>query len=146
MTKSQRVKPIIKVAQTRETAAARVFADSQRVLEERQQRLTELHTYREEYRDNYKKQSQQGMKAQQLRTFRNFLIKLNTAVEQQELLINVAQNELEQKKRQWLEKHFRTQALDSMRGRYVSQENRQAQRTEQKESDERAQRPRKQNG
>lgn len=146
MSKSQRVKPIIKVAQSREHAAARVFADSQRVLEERQQRLIELHGYREEYRDNYKKQSQLGMKAQQLRTFRNFLAKLNTAVEQQEQLVNLAQNELEQKKRQWLEKHFRTQALDTMHGRYVSQENRQAQRVEQKESDERAQRPRKHGG
>ena len=140
MTKSQRVKPVIKVAKNRESEAARVLADGQRVVQERRQRLAELRSYREEYRNRYKKQGSVGMNAQQLRTFRNFLAKLDLAVEQQEQLVNAAQRDLEQKKSKWMEKHFRTKALDNVRGRYLSQEQRAEQRAEQKESDERSQR------
>ena len=143
MTKSQRVKPVIKVSQNREREAARVLADSQRVLQERRQRLTELQRYREEYRDTYRAQGRVGMNAQQLRTYRNFLAKLDLAVEQQEELVTAAQRELEHKKSKWLEKHFRTKALDNMRSRYLTQEQRQEQRAEQKDSDERSQRQNK---
>ena len=141
MTKSDRVKPIIKVAQNRESAAARAFADSQRVFQEREQRLAEVRRYREEYLENYQLQGRRGMSAQQMRTYRNFLLKLDAAVEQQEQLVRVAQSELEQQKARWMEKHVRTQALDNMRSRYVTQEQRDAQRVEQKESDERGLRP-----
>jgi len=137
MTKSDRVKPIVKVAQNREREAARVFADSQHVLQEREQRLAEVRGYRAEYLANYQTKSRSGMSAQQMRTYRNFLLKLDAAVEQQEQLVQVAKYELEQQKARWLEKHVRTQALDNMRTRYVTQEQRDAQRVEQKESDER---------
>lgn len=140
MTKSQRVKPIIKVAQNRENEAARVLADGQRVVQERRQRLAELRSYREDYRNKYQKQGSAGITAQQLRTFRNFLLKLDQAVEQQEQLVTSAQRDLEQKKSKWMEKHFRTQALDNMRGRYLSQEQLSENRAEQKDSDERSQR------
>lgn len=139
MTKSQRVKPVIKVAKNRENEAARVLADGQRIVQERRQRLAELRSYREEYRNKYRKQGSDGMNAQQLRTFRNFLAKLDQAVEQQEQQVQAAQRDLEQKKSQWLEKHFRTQALDNVRNRYLTQEQRQEQRAEQKDTDERSQ-------
>jgi len=137
MTKSDRVKPIVKIAQNREREAAQVFAGSQRVLQEREQRLVEVRRYREEYLENYQSKCRSGMSAQQVRTYRNFLQKLDAAVVQQEQLVNVAQSELEQQKARWMEKHVRTQALDNMRTRYVTQEQRDAQRVEQKESDER---------
>ena len=137
MTKSERVKPIVKVAQNREREAARVFADSQQLLQEREQRLAEVRRYREEYLENYQARGRAGMSAQQMRTYRNFLHKLDAAVEQQEHLVQDAQNALAQQKARWMEKHVRTQALDNMRTRYVSQEQRDLQRTEQKESDER---------
>ncbi len=137
MTKSDRVKPIVKVAQNREREAARAFAGSQRVLQEREQRLAEVCRYRAEYLENYQARGRSGMSAQQLRSYRNFLQKLDLAVEQQEQLVQVAQYELEQQKAHWMEKHVRTRALDNMRARYVTQEQRDAQRVEQKESDER---------
>jgi len=137
MTKSQRVKPIVKIAQNREREAALVFADSQRVLLEREQRLLEVGKYRQEYLENYQSKGRSGMSAQQMRTYRNFLLKLDAAGEQQEQLVRVAQGELEQQKARWVEKHLRTEALDHMRTRYATQEQRDAQRVEQKESDER---------
>lgn len=137
MTKSERVKPIVKVAQNREREAARVFADSQQLLQEREQRLAEVRRYREEYLENYQARGRTGMSAQQMRTYRNFLHKLDAAVEQQEQLVRDAQSALTQQKARWMEKHVRTRALDSMRTRYVTQEQRDLQRIEQKESDER---------
>ncbi len=137
MTKSERVKPIVKVAQNREREAARVFADSQRIFQEREQRLMEVRRYREEYLENYQARGRSGMSAQQMRTYRNFLHKLDTAIQQQEHLVQDAQSALAQQKARWMEKHVRTQALDNMRTRYVTQEQREVQRLEQKESDER---------
>ena len=137
MTKSDRVKPIVKVAQNRERAAAQAFAGCQRVLQEREQRLAEVRRYREEYLENYQSKGRSGMSAQEMRTYRNFLLRLDVAVEQQEQLVQVAQCELDQQKARWMEKHIRTRALDNMRTRYVTQEQHDAQRVEQKESDER---------
>lgn len=140
MTKSERVKPIIKVAENREREAARVFSDAQRVVQDRQQRLSELIKYREEYRANLKVRGQAGMTAQSLRGMLGFLGKLDLAVEQQEQAVKAAESELGQKRRQWLEKHFRTKALDNVRHRYLTDEQRVANRAEQKESDQRSQR------
>lgn len=137
MTKSDRVKPIVKIALNREREAARIFAESQRVLQESEQRLAEVRRYREEYLENYQARGRGGMSAQQMRTYRNFLQKLDTAVEQQEQSVQLARSEFAQQKLHWMEKHLRTQALDNMRTRYITQEQRDAQRTEQKESDER---------
>lgn len=140
MTKSDRVRPIVKVAQDREREAARVFAERQRTLLEREERLAEVRQYRVEYLENYQARSRSGMSAQQMRTYRNFLQQLDAAVEQQEQLVDAAKNELDQEKARWLEKHLRSKVLDNMRTRYVTQEQREAQRVEQKESDERGQR------
>ncbi|MBI3776024.1 MAG: flagellar export protein FliJ [Gammaproteobacteria bacterium] len=140
MTKSDRVRPIVKVAQNREREAARVFADRQRMLQEREERLAEVRRYRVEYLENYQTRSRSGMSAQQMRTYRNFLQKLDAAIAQQEQLVDEARSELDHEKARWLEKHQRSKALDNMRARYVTQEQREAQRVEQKESDERGQR------
>lgn len=137
MTKSDRVKPIVKIALNREREAARIFAESQRILQESEQRLIEVRRYREEYLENYQTRGRSGMSAQQMRTYRNFLQKLDTAVEQQEQSVQLARSEFAQQKVRWMEKHLRTQALDNMRTRFITQEQRDEQRAEQKESDER---------
>lgn len=143
MTKSDRVKTIIKVAQNREHTAARIFADSQKILQEREQRLAEVRRYRVEYLENYQARGRDGMTAQQMRTYRNFLQKLDAAVEQQKQLVLAARDELEQQKSHWMEKHLRTRALDNMRVRYVTKEQHDEERMDQKESDERGLRRKK---
>lgn len=139
MTRSGRVKPIIKVAENREREAARVFSDAQRAVQAQKDRLAEVRRYREEYRAGFTAQGQAGFTAQQMRTMRGFIEKLDRAVEQQEQAVRTAEAELENRKRLWLEKHFRTQALDHMRDRFIADEQRQANRAEQKEADERSQ-------
>lgn len=140
MTRSDRVKPVIKVAKNRERDAARVLSDAQRVVQAQQDRLRDLVKYREDYRAGFTQRGGAGVTAAQLRTLRGFLEKLDLAVEQQERIVREAQAELENKRRQWLEKHLRTQALDHVRDKYLSDEQRQANRIEQKDADERAQR------
>ncbi len=138
MTKSDRVKPIIKVAEDREHAAARVLAAAQQIVHERKVRLQDLLRYRDEYRANMTARGRQGVSAQSLRGMLGFLGKLDLAVEQQEQSVRAAENDLDLKRRQWLEKHFRTEALDHVRDRYLTDERKTANRLEQKESDEQA--------
>jgi flagellar FliJ protein len=140
MTRSDRVKPVIKVAKNRERDAARVLSDAQRTVQAQQDRLRELMKYREEYRAGFAQRGGSGVSAAQLRTMRGFMEKLDLAVEQQERIVRDAQAELENRRRQWLEKHLRTQALDHVREKYVSEEQRHANRVEQKDADERSQR------
>jgi flagellar FliJ protein len=142
MTKSDRVKPVIKVAQNREREAARVFAEAQRLVQERERKLAELRAYREEYRAGFHRSGGAGVSALSLRGFHAFLRRLDQAVEQQEQLVAAAQRELDQRKQLWLEKHFRAKALDHVRDRYRAQEQREIARIEQKDADERAQRTR----
>jgi flagellar FliJ protein len=130
------------VAQSRERDAARVLADAQRLVQERERKLAELRAYREEYRAGFKRSGGVGASALSLRGFHEFLHRLDRAVEQQEQLVIAAQRELDQRKQLWLEKHFRTKALDHVRERYRTQEQREVARIEQKDADERAQRAR----
>jgi flagellar FliJ protein len=146
MTKSDRVKPIIKVAENRERAAARALSDAQRIVQERQARLQDLIRYREEYRADMTARGRAGVSAQSLRGMLGFLGKLDQAVEQQDQAVKAAERELDEKRRQWLEKHFRAKALDHVRDRYLTDERRAANRKEQKESDERALRNGHRNG
>jgi len=141
MSRSKRMQPVRRVAESREQAAVQKLGESQRVLDAQRAKLQELRAYRDQYTEAFRTSSGQGLDANRLQDFRVFLARLNEAIHQQEAIIAqcVCQHELT--RQQWVEKRSHHQAIDKVIDRYQREEQRLRDRREQQEQDERAQRP-----
>jgi len=139
MKRSQRLEPVVKVAENREQQAARSLGDSQSALNQAQQRLDELNKYREEYIQRFHANGAMGMSAVQMGDYRLFLSNLARAIEQQVGLVQQATAVVEQQRQQWFTRRGKVKMLGSVVSRFQADEQRIADRKEQLEQDERAQ-------
>jgi flagellar FliJ protein len=114
MTKSQRLKPVIKVSDTKERDAARALAESKRILTERQARLVDLNTYREEYTARFSAWGKSATPAILMNEYRIFLANLNAAIAHQEKMIENGQREFDDKLRIWYQVRSRVKALNGI--------------------------------
>ena len=144
MTRSKRMTPVVKVAENREQAAARLLGEARQRLEQQQRKLEELTTYRDQYSREFQHCSGQGMGVARLQDFRLFLARLNQAIEQQQRVVERCRQDCERQRLNWVDSRTRTQALGKVVDRYQREERHQAERREQHETDERAQRTRHQ--
>lgn len=140
MTKSDRLKPVIKVAENRERAAAKVLGEAQQAAQQRKKRLDELTSYRNDYCARFNSTQSAARPALMMADFRVFLTRLDEAIVQQQRLLDASLRDVEAKKQRWLAERTKTKALDKVTTRLRKQERVHAERKEQKETDERAQR------
>lgn len=135
------MKPVQRVAETREQAAVQKLGQSQQFLDAQHAKLEELCSYRDQYSESFKASSGQGLDANRLQDYRVFLTRLNEAIRQQETIIEQCISQHEQTRQQWVETRGHHQAIGKVVERYKSQEQKVQDRHEQQEQDERAQRP-----
>jgi len=136
MKKSSRLQPVVQVAENREQMAAQALGNAQLGLAASEQRLNELKRYREEYVRRFHDAGAIGMGANKLEDFRKFLANLSQAIDQQVRVVAQAARGVEDKRRHWLSSRSKTQILDTVVSRYQAEEQRQADRKEQRELDE----------
>jgi len=101
-------------------------------------RLHELISYREEYSRRYSESCGGGIGAMRLNEYRIFLSRLDQAIRQQQVQVEQARRDCDQKRQHWLASRTRAKALDKVMDRYQREELKDAERREQKEQDERA--------
>ena len=140
MKKSSRFKPIQQLTEAREQDAAKALGKSNQKLGEQEQRLQDLLEYHQEYQHYFQQRGQSGITAAKLQELQRFLHNLNQAIEQQRRIVELARHELKQYRQQWQQAHGRTMAIGKVVERYRSDEAIQADRREQKENDDLAQR------
>lgn len=138
MSRSERLKPVVKIVESRERDAARVLGHYQQALNQRRGKLAELESFRNEYSDRFQSAGAQGLGASQVRGFHTFLSNLTAAIQHEQQQVARALQEYEMSKQQWMTTHTKTRALDKVVDRYKKEENRVEQQREQGESDERA--------
>lgn len=138
--KSQRFNSVVKYTESKEEQAAQKLAASQHNLQDQQQRLQSLQQFHDEYAERFTLVGQQGMQAAQVRDYHAFIAKLKGAVEQQQRMVAIAEGNVAEKKFAWIKTRTETQKANIILQRYVSLEQRQADKIEQKDSDEHAQR------
>jgi len=139
MKRSQRLDPVVRVAENREQQAARSLGNSQSALNQAQQRLNELRNYREEYVQRFHANGAIGMSAVQMGDYRLFLSNLSCAIEQQAGLVKQAATVVEQQRQQWFSRRGKVKMLGNVVSRFQTDEQRVVDRKEQLEQDERAQ-------
>jgi len=139
MKKSNRFKPIVQVAVTRETDAARAVSQAQGDALEKTARLEQLQGYYRDYTQLFEQQGKSGFGTRQLQSFRAFLCQLNDAIEQQKLLVNISQQTVAEKKQQWLGARKKVMVFEKVISNFQRDEKTLEHKQEQAAMDEHAQ-------
>ena len=139
MTKSQRLKPLAKLAKDDEHSAARVMSECQRRLDAQRARLDDLMTYRQEYDNKLYTTGRSGMEVAALQRYRTFLARLDEVIAMQAEVVERVQEEYDQKNSVWSDARARHKSLDKAVAHHRSREAARHERREQQQNDERAQ-------
>lgn len=142
MVRSERLHTVVGLAKDKEDRAALSLAELRRHHEELGQRLEELRRFQGEYQQRMEALGRDGIAIQQLNQYRRFNERLGDAVRQQQRAVDEMQRHIEQQMRSWSEASAKRHALDETVSRLRAEEAVHAGRKEQREADDRAQRPR----
>ncbi len=132
------MEPVVRVAAHREQDAAKSYAQQQEVLAKQVAQLEELKHYRMEYSVQFQDRAGDGVSATALQDYRQFIEKLDLAIQQQEMVVERQELEVEEFRRRWMELRTRCNAMDKVVERFRTEERREADRREQSEMDERS--------
>jgi flagellar FliJ protein len=136
MTRSKRMQPIKDLADDRERDAGGVLGLARAKLAEHERQLTQLQAYHAEYAQ--RRASGAPADGIRLQNYHAFLSRLGQAIEQQAQLVASARAELEVAEAAWRERRIEASSIGKAVERIASGERREADRRDQRESDERA--------
>jgi flagellar FliJ protein len=139
MGSSDRLKPVKRLADNRERAAAREFGDAQRALQAEQDKLVQLQAYHREYVERFHEAARSGMSATRMMEFRSFIASLEHAIQQQEQQMGLANADNAEAKATWQYQQSRSKAIGKAVERFQSEERLALDKREQSEQDERNQ-------
>lgn len=146
MTRSQRMKPVMRVAESREREAAKRLGESQQILEQQEQRLQELQSYRADYQRYCQERGTAGITAARFLELQRFMQQLDEAIRQQVQIIEQAEHSRDRQRQHWYDTRGKIKQIDKVIARYRDEEETVARKREQKEIDELAQRKRPHGG
>lgn len=110
MTRTERIQPIKKLADTRERDAGSVVAAAQQKLQECERKLQQLREYRDEYVAKHDAQLA-GMDTLKIQNYRAFLQRLSDAIRQQDLAVSAAREDYDRKREIWRDRRVEAKSL-----------------------------------
>lgn len=140
MSRAKRIEPVQDIAEDREKKLAVSLVAFERRVSEAETKQQELERYRLEYQQQYAQRAGKGMGVAELRDYQAFLARLNEAVKQQQAVVQRARAERDAERTRWQEAARKAKALDHVIDKWNAEERRVQDRREQRESDERGQR------
>ena len=135
MSRSRRLKPVVRHVDDLEQQALKEVARHQSQLETEQQRLAQLRQYRSEYQAR-KNDASQVYSAFQLVEYQRFLQQLDQTIEQQQLILQQCEVSLNGKREQWKETRVNAKLMHKVVDNINQQETHRKEKLEQKEMDE----------
>jgi len=130
-----------RVVDDQERRRAEALAASERHVTESEAKLAELEAYRDSYLNDFAARAGAGMSAARARDYQVFLARLGEALRQQGLAVVRAKAHRDSELRNWQGAAQRADAVGHMVKRWSTEERRELERIEQKETDEFSQRP-----
>lgn len=143
MSRAKRLQPVQDLVDDTEKRLAQSVAGCERRVSEAEAKLLELERYRGEYEQQLNTRAAQGIGVTDLRDYQAFLARLAEAIRQQRSLLQRTLNERDAEKLRWQDAARRVKALDHVVGQWQAEERRTLERREQRDTDERAQRGRR---
>ncbi|THB72738.1 MAG: flagellar export protein FliJ [Gammaproteobacteria bacterium] len=139
MTRSNRMKVVHNYAQTKETEAATMASSSRNAFEQQKDRLSQLHDYRQEYWTKLSNTKSSHFNAASLQDYRIFISRIDQAIEQQQQVVNSAEQDHKIKQQDWMHKRTKAKAIETVVTNLEEKERKHAQKVEQKDMDEQGQ-------
>lgn len=137
MTRSKKLKPVVKHVEDREQDALQGVAFSQRRLTEHETRLKQLIEYRLEYINRHVSETG-SVNAVAFQEYHRFMSQLDDTIKQQQQVVELAVKELEVKRKHWQLSRTKSDAIHMMVDRIQKSELQEEERVEQKLMDEAA--------
>ncbi len=143
MSRAKRLQPVQELVDDAEQRLARSVAGFEQRLGEAETKLQELERYRGEYEQQLNMRAAQGIGVTDLRDYQAFLARLGEAIRQQSSVVQRTRQERDAERLRWQEAARRVKALDHVVDQWQAEERRALDRREQRDTDERAQRSRR---
>jgi flagellar FliJ protein len=140
VTRSKRLAPVQDVVENAERRLAQSLAACERKVSEAEGKLQELTRYRGEYERQFAQRAASGMGVNELRDYQAFLARLTEAMRQQQSVVHRVRADRDAERLRWQDSARRAKALDHVVTQWQDEERRTAERREQRDADERAQR------
>jgi flagellar FliJ protein len=141
---SQRVKrlqSIAELAKKDEDQALQLLAASQQEYTQAQQQWEQLSQFLKEYQGRFVEWGAEGaVSVARIQDYQAFMGRLNEAMVVQQHVVDQTEQDVQQKRQEWLAKRVNTQALEKVVSRYQDEEKRQENSKEQRDNDEYASR------
>lgn len=133
--------PVQRVLDQKQRDRARELEDARSRLVAAEAKLRDLEQYRLDYEQAFQQRARTGQPVRALRDFQVFLARLDLAIEQQGQIVATTRNDVSGHSSLWQSVARQAKAVDSVVDRWNGEERRAQDRRDQKETDERAQRP-----
>jgi len=124
MTRSQRFKTIVNLANTKERQTAILFAQKQKVLAEFEKKRALLETYRKEYSDKISSDKDQSFSGSWLREQQSFLIQIDEGIKMLTEQIQIQRQSNNHERAQWLQAKQQADAMENVLQKITRLENR----------------------
>lgn len=134
--KSQRFEPVNQIVQKKEREAATDFGTCMGQVQAMENQLKKLYQYRDDYNKQFGQSSNQGMSSSQIQDYLMFINNINHNIDKILENIEIKKKECEGKKQVWLAKHQQVRIYDKVKDKYLTAEQLQRDKIEQKQNDE----------
>jgi len=136
MTRSKKLKPVVKHVDSKEQSALQAVAFSQQQLQMQSSRLQKLKEYKNEYAQQHSTDQPVSYSAVQFQEYNRFLTQLDETIKQQTQVVEMAQREVDIKRQKWKLSRSRSDAMHKVVDRIQASELKQNEKIEQKVMDE----------
>ncbi len=136
MTSAFTLKTLLDLAQDKSDAAATRLGRLNVQAQSAEQKLQLLIEYRRDYEHNFQELSKTGVDRAKWLNFRAFMVKLDTAISEQEKTVLNSQNRVHLGRTDWHAEQHKLKTYDTLSQRYQATELRRASKLEQREQDE----------
>lgn len=140
MSRAKRIEPVQDLVEDAERRLAMSVAGIEKRVREAETKLQELERYRLEYQQQFSQRAGRGMGATDLRDYQAFLARLDDAIRQQHSVVQRAQADRDAERQKWQKAAIKAKALDHVVDKWRAEERRVQDKREQRDSDERGQR------
>lgn len=142
MRRSKRLQVVLELAKRKEDEALKAMQASQTNLNQQNEKLQELVRYQQEYQQALRNAFSSGATAANCATYQHFLSQVGGAIEQQQLVVTLAEEQLDKARKHWQSLYEKQKGMGGLIDRFRDEEDVEIEKKEQKMIDELSQRKR----
>lgn len=139
--RSKQLQPAHDFFKRRERAAAEAFSSAKSKQQAATDQLADLQNYRNDYQRRLQAMGSSGIPVMYLQHFNAFMGQLDKAIEQQRSVVDIETKKLGVSKQHWVDEYRNERGMDTVVKKFVAEEAKDAERREQKATDELRRRP-----